>query len=96
MQGKTPPQPPYTMNQIKAFSMSILLTRFAEPATAYSVMRRAGEYGIFCLKSVHVTYVALQSVPENTYHKFIFERNIERGPTVKISLTANIRVSIHQ
>ena len=41
-----------------------------------------GQVTIFCLKPVHVTYVALQSVPENTYHKFIFKRNIDRGPTV--------------
>ncbi len=54
-----------------------------------------GQVNVFCLKPVHVTYVALQSVLENTYHKFIFERNIDRGPTVttvKIPLTANIRV----
>ncbi len=38
-----------------------------------------GQVNIFCLKPVQVTYVALQSVPETTYHKFIFERNINRG-----------------
>ena len=32
-----------------------------------------GQVTIFCLKPVHVTYVALQSVPETTYHKFIFQ-----------------------
>ncbi len=32
-----------------------------------------GQVTIFCLKAVHVTYVALQSVPENMYHKFIFQ-----------------------
>ena len=41
-----------------------------------------GQVNIFCLKPVHVTYVALQSVPENTYHKIIFKSQLDRGPTV--------------
>ncbi len=31
-----------------------------------------GQVTIFCLKPIHVTYVALQSVPETTYHKIYF------------------------
>ncbi len=38
-----------------------------------------GQVTIFCLKPIHVIYVALQSVPETMYHNLLFKRNIKRG-----------------
>jgi hypothetical protein len=53
-------------------------------------MRRAGEYFLPKARTRHVRSSTKCTGKYVLYHKFIFERNIDRGPTVttvKISLT---------